>query len=337
MGDIVEKLGTILTNYYGLDKYGKCISYLEYTEQHPLKWFLTRQINSFFWYAGEIIGDWYPLIRTKAVAKDGRIKYVYMSCIFYNITKLSVPISQLFVSPAKLYTSDPKNYGQYNYDYVNSYYNYYWCIQAIVIIALLIYDATVYIVLKKELFNKITSEYGFLKKFRLISEYRIIVSVIIGIVGLPVSLCAAFAKIFTFNSKYREINFSIEDFRVVVTNVQYMIIFIDQILLLNSRSDSVGSGSYTCSCPDCNCSCNSCKKENYSSETYYNNNSNDYEYGKSNNKSYYSNGKNSYPSFNRNYIRTNTTQNNMQQFAYTEINRIKLNNNNNYNHYNNYY
>jgi len=331
MGDIVEKLGDLLSIYHGLDKNGNCLTYLEYTEQHPLKWFLTRQINSFFWYTGEIIGDWYPLIRTKAVAKNGRsIKLVYIFCILFNITKIAVPISQIFLSPTSLYVGGKgDNYGKYNYDHVNEYYNYYWLIQALVIIASLLYDFAVFIVLKKELFNKVTSEYGFIKKFRLISEYRIFVSCLIAIIGLPIALFTSITKIVTFKTKWKGVNFSIEDFRIVVTNVQYMIIFIDQILLLNSRNDSSG-GKYTCTSSEC--SCPACKNNSFNSGNLYND-YDDYDNGKVNKTYYVKNGKNGFPSINRNYIRTNTTQNSMLQYGFSDISRIKLNNNNNYNNY----
>lgn len=207
-----------------------------FTEESPFKWFVARQINSFFWYIGEIIGDWYPLLRTKAVARDQHsIKFVYGTCIMYNLAKISVPISQLFLSPATLYD---KNTGKYDKDRVDGYYNYYWCIQVAIIATSLIYDITVYIVLKKNLFDKNVSEFGFLKKFRTTSEFRIIVSAFIGVIGLPISLATAIGKVALYNNEYKNLNFSIEDFRIVVNNVQYMMIFIDQILLLRSKDTS---------------------------------------------------------------------------------------------------
>jgi hypothetical protein len=338
MGDIVEKLGELTNNYYAVDAHGNCVNNNLYTEQNPLKWFMTRQVNGFFWHIGEIVGDWYPLIRTKAVAKDGPLlKYVYMSCILYNIVKLSVPISQIFLFPTRLYNKT----GDYNYDYVNKYYNYYYALQVLVVIASLIYDIIVYIVLKKELFNKTISEYGFLKKFRLISEYRIIVSVVIGMFGLPIYLIVAIIKIVTFNSDLKAINFSFENFRLVVTNVQYMIIFIDQILLICSRNESLnGTESDTCTC---SCSCSVCRNKSKNSDDYYCNDN-----GNENNiKLHNYSSQDSYPNLNnRNYFRKNTTQNNAQYNYYSEMDRMKFsnvqnytfenNNNNNFRYYNNF-
>ncbi|ORX47665.1 hypothetical protein BCR36DRAFT_330509 [Piromyces finnis] len=248
IGDIIEQLGKLLPYYHSMGSNGKCISTLSYTEQHPLKWFLTRQINSFFWYTGEIIGDWYPLLRTKAVTSNkGALKILYTTCIIYNISKLTVPISQLFVSPTMLYVN-----GEYNWDYVNKYYNYYWCLQALIIFSTFVYELVIYLILKKEQFDKTNTEYGFLKKFRLISEFRIIISAVVAIIAFPFLFTVSAMKIYFFYSgtEKRAINVSVEDFRIVVTNVQYMIIFIDQILLLNSKFDgrnimkSNGNSSY---------------------------------------------------------------------------------------------
>jgi len=258
IGDIIDGLGNLLNHYHTVGKTGGCISAVSYTEQHPLRWALTRQFNSFFWYIGEIIGDWYPLLRTKAVARDKRLLvYVYCACILYNLSKISVPISQLFLNPTKLYD----NKGVYNKDYVDEYYNYYSCILVVINATSLIYDITVFLVLKRELFNKKVSEFGFIKKFRTISEYRIIISAIIGVIGLPFTLATAIAKVVLYNNGLKDLNFSIEDFRTVVNNVQYMIIFIDQILLIHSKN---GSSSETYG--------DTSKKSNNSSSNYYNSN-----------------------------------------------------------------
>jgi len=246
MGDIIDQLGNLLPYYHSIGHDKRCVSSYPYTEQHPLRWFLTRQINSFLWYSGEIIGDWYPLIRTKAVTKNKRsLKLLYASCIFYNLSKLAVPISQLFVSPTKLYN----NKGEYNDIYVNRYYNYYWFLQAIISFSTFVYEFIIYQTLNKELFSKRTSrDYGILKKFRTMSEYRIIISAMVAIIAFPFLFIVSGLKIYFFFTDKGEINCSVEEFRGVVTNVQYMIIFIDQILLLNTKyigKSSVKPSSYS--------------------------------------------------------------------------------------------
>lgn len=323
IGDIIDKLGELLSSYHSIKKDGSCVSEVVYTEQHPLRWALTRQFNSFFWYSGEIIGDWYPLLRTKAVARDKKsMIYIYGTCILYNLSKLSIPISQLFLNPTKLYTKE----GYYDKDYVDKYYNYYSCLLVAIIASSLIYDTTVYLVLKKELFNKRVSEFGFLKKFRSISEYRIIISAIIGVIGLPFTLITAVAKVVLYNNEMKDLNFSIENFRNLVNNVQYMIIFIDQILLIRSRDES-SMETYGDTNKKTNCSSSNYYSSNAAaSGNYYNSNLDSSYYnsnirgnGKSNNSSHY------YPSTidSKKYL-NHYDYNNRSEMSMKEINRPSL-------------
>ena len=163
--------------------------------------------------------------------------------------------------------------------------------QCVIIGTSLIYDISVYLVLRKQLFKKTSkNEFGFLKKFRSISEYRIVVSAVIGCFGLPIALGIMSAKFYyCYVRKEIDIDFSFEDLRTTISNVQYFMIFIDQILLLRSKDESTietynnsGSNSHT--------------NYNFSSSTSYNNYTNNYSssyntYKKSNldSKSYYSN------------------------------------------------
>jgi len=328
-----------------LGKDGQCISELKYTEQHPLKWTLTRQFNSFFWYIGEIIGDWYPLLRTKAVATDRVSKFsIYASCGLYNLSKLSIPISQLFLNPTKLYTND----GIYNKNYVDHYYNYYSCILVLIIASSLLYDITIYIVLKKKLFSKQTREYDFLNKFRTISEYRIVVSAITGVIGLPFTLITAITKVILYNNEMKDLNFSIEEFRNVINSVQYMIIFIDQILLIRAKNDS-SMESYEDNKDNTNS--NYYYNSGVSSGNYYESNSNSSNYydSKLNSSNYYDiklnsnvvnntirdkkgyliNYKNSYPAM-LNLNRYNNNNNNRNNINNNNNNNNKNSNNNNY-------
>ncbi|ORX42536.1 hypothetical protein BCR36DRAFT_463225 [Piromyces finnis] len=53
-------------------------------------WYKSCALGNVFWLSGEIIADWYPLLRTKAVTNNNKrkIKYVYITCISYNIIKI---------------------------------------------------------------------------------------------------------------------------------------------------------------------------------------------------------------------------------------------------------
>jgi len=248
IGDILDQLSNLMGQYFVSNGTAGCKYTVGAAEEHPLRWLLTRQIGCIFWYLGEICGDWYPLLRTRAVARDQKsMIWVYMSCGLFNLSKIFLFIMQFFKLPASsLYIiKEVKDLGGqkqyvYNEDKKDSYYNFYWVTIAVIIICSLIYDMTVYLVLKKQIFKRSKNEFGFLKKFRTISEYRIIVSVLICIIFLPVILLTiGFKFYFLYGKKYSKLNFSFEDIRTLIVNVQYFMIFIDQIMLFRSRDDSM--------------------------------------------------------------------------------------------------
>jgi len=223
-----------LTSYYAHDSDGKCLGGIS-AEKHPLRWFLTRQIGLTFWYLGEICGDWYPLLRTRAVAREQKsMYYVYAACGLFNLSKIVMIINHYSFPATKLFDAN----GNFNSKLNDEFYGRYWIIEAVIIITSLIYDMTVYFVLKKQIFNRTKSDFGFLKKFRSISEYRIIVSVIICVTLLPFVLVAVGFKIYYMFRNRPGLDFSFEDIRLIIINVQYYMIFIDQIMLFRSRGDT---------------------------------------------------------------------------------------------------
>jgi len=238
VGDILEQLGLLMNHYFSMRSDGTCIAEIPSVEYHPLRWLLTRQIGMIFWYFGEIAGDWYPLLRTKAVARDQRsIWYVYVTCALFNISKVVIIVLYWLRFPTEIYNSD----GTYDEEGNNRFYNIYWACQGVVLFFSFFYDLTVYLVLKRQIFNKSNAEFGFLKKFRSISEYRMAISAFIGLVGLPVvfgTLLVKYYFIYDRDSEYSRLNFSFEDIRLLISNVQYYMIFIDQILLFRSRDGS---------------------------------------------------------------------------------------------------
>jgi len=206
------------------------------TEMHPLKWVLTRQIATVFWFSGEIFADWYPLLRTIAVVKDIRLNWsVYASCGLFNLSKISLILYQFSLSPKELYD----NNGVYNKDRVSKFYNVYWIIQLIIIYASVIYDFAVFFVLKKNVFKVNKSEFGFMKKFRNISEFRILVAAFISFIFLPIVSFTIIMKFFyIIKYKYYNLEFSFDAIRQLIANGQHFMIFIDQILLMKSNEDS---------------------------------------------------------------------------------------------------
>lgn len=92
-GNMVDMLGNLYSNYYALsydsqtDTYS-CINNGT-NEYFPAKFFFKRYIATILWYTGEIVGDWYLLLRTKDVVKnENKIKIVKLSCAFYNLSKV---------------------------------------------------------------------------------------------------------------------------------------------------------------------------------------------------------------------------------------------------------
>ncbi|KAL6602655.1 hypothetical protein U3516DRAFT_841774 [Neocallimastix sp. 'constans'] len=241
-GDVLDKIGDLLPRYYantpafdsnGLEISMDCIYDSSAKERHPLKWFITRQLAILFWFTGEIAGDWYPLLRTRAVARDQKsIWLVYFTCGVFNLSKIAIIILHFTFSPTKLYNEK----GVYNKEQMNYFYFKYWVIHLIIIYSSVIYDISVFYVLKKYVFKIIKTESGFLKKFKTISEYRIIVSAIISILFLPLISITIIFKFYYLNKyHYHDLNFSFDEIRQSIANVQYFMIFIDQILLISSK------------------------------------------------------------------------------------------------------
>jgi len=199
-------------------------------------WYISQALAHIFWLTGEIIGDWYPLLRTKAVTKDKKkIRIVYCTCILYNLAKVN-GMTTFYTSSADLraIVNGKTNNGL-------SKFNLYWWISiGIMQITSCIYDISVIYALKTGLFNKLKeysnfSKNTFMDKFKSISELRIICSMAISLMFLP------FLAYFIYHlvKRYHAENLSgqlfidsqIEQFRQVVLSSNFTMMYIDQILL----------------------------------------------------------------------------------------------------------
>ncbi|ORX61184.1 hypothetical protein BCR36DRAFT_315553, partial [Piromyces finnis] len=244
LGDIFNQLGELFNNYYTTNIHYEfspptydCKNYA----MHPFKWFMTRQISTILWYSGEIIGDWYPLLRTHAIVKNNRlILLVYATCGIFNFSKILLILLHLSYNPAKMYTNE----GAFDDDKSIKFYSYYYIIQFFIIFTSVIYDLSVYFVLKKAIFKKKNYDIGFLKKFKNLSEYRILISCFFSIIFLPIIAVTIIIKFYTLlKNNLRALDFSFEETRMMITNIQYYMIFIDQILLICYRDQSIQSNS----------------------------------------------------------------------------------------------
>jgi len=241
IGDILNKIGNLMP-YYFSNEYNKdgitthCKISVDNPERHPLRWLITRQIGCAFWFTGEMIADWYPLLRTRAVAREKKsIRWVYLTCIIFNCTKVALIVLH-FTLPAKdLYNED----GVYDKTKVDLFYFKYWVIQLLIIYSSVTYEIVVYQVLKKSIFEQNYSQYGFLKKFRTMSEYRMLLAAIISIIFLPIVSVTIIIKFFYYiKYSYHDLDFTFDEIRTVIANVPYYMIFIDQIMLIQSRKDT---------------------------------------------------------------------------------------------------
>ncbi|ORX85073.1 hypothetical protein BCR32DRAFT_290929 [Anaeromyces robustus] len=241
LGDIFDKLGDLFQHYYAntyiddLRIDTKCINTLSIETAHPFKFFLKRQVATIFWYSAGIFGDWYPLIRTKAVIKEKKmLTPVYITCGLFNLSKIVLIIHHWTLLPNQLYDEN----GVFIMENRDNFYMYHWLLQFIIICTSLLYDISVYYVLKKNFFPVNDSDFGFLKKFKTTSEYRILISAFISIFLLPLAAISILLKFyFMMTQRVKHAEFSYEDIRLSIINLQYHMIFIDQILLFQSNKE----------------------------------------------------------------------------------------------------
>jgi len=237
----------------------------------------------------QVIGDWYPVLRTKAVVHNKKsLRLVYTTCIIYNIAKLIGPFS--FFIPINQPTSDvgndsnkikkpsshklPSSY-QHNPEFSplgsigdtfgpfgtmgtpdifddqnnplkNIMLYLYICI-GVSFLASIIYDISIIYVLKKDVFNKVKideqlpnmKKQSFIEKFKLMSEYRIYVSMFVTVIALPtliIYICTFFYRVWgNDNDDDDNKRHSLFPFCMIIFNIvmkfNYCIMFIDQILL----------------------------------------------------------------------------------------------------------
>jgi len=198
-------------------------------------WYISNGVAHIFWLSGEIIGDWYLLIRTTAVTLNKRKrKFVYITCVLHNFVKIFGMCCYFLNYPMDLRQMDEN--GVFIRDIVKHGIAW-WSTIAVMQITSLLYDLSVINALKSYLFDKINmmSQNNFMEKFKQISEFRIFFSIIFSIVFLPfvvsfvIFLLSEYRKQSTV--QYVASDSGIEQLRQVVLNFNYTIMYIDQILL----------------------------------------------------------------------------------------------------------
>jgi len=161
------------------------------------QWVKSYGIASIFWHMGEILGDWYLLIRTKAICKNKHyLRWVFITCGFYNLVKCAQIYTFFSYVPFREgYEMTEERWRMYTLDMAENKYMK-WSNVAFQQLCSLAYDISVIIALKKSVFNNNESlnildshGFSFLKRFKQISEYRIYLSILITICGIPFILC----------------------------------------------------------------------------------------------------------------------------------------------------
>ncbi|ORX85076.1 hypothetical protein BCR32DRAFT_265909 [Anaeromyces robustus] len=241
LGNVFDRMGDLLQHYYAntyvddLRIETKCINTVSLETAYPLKFFLQRQMATIFWYTAGIFGDWYPLLRTKAVIKDSKkLLPVYITCGIFNLSKVVLIIHHWTLLPNQLYDEN----GVFIMEKRDNFYLYHWIIQFIIINTSVLYDIAVYLVLKKNFFPVNDFDFGFLKKFKTTSEFRILTTAFVSICLLPFAAIAIILKYyFLITQRVKHAEFSFEDIRFSIINLQYHMIFVDQILLFQSNRE----------------------------------------------------------------------------------------------------
>ncbi|OUM57473.1 hypothetical protein PIROE2DRAFT_17535 [Piromyces sp. E2] len=218
-------IGKLIYNFFYTGHHYLPINENENNAYQYVFWFNT--IYGFFIFMAEIVGDWYLLIRTKAILRNQKIPVVYMTCILYNISKAVIIIYNIFSVRFAKTEEDEKE--------INRILIIWTIMLLISQITNIFYDISIIYYLKKDLFNhykknKVPTPNKFIEKLKWISEYRIIASIII-----------SFILIFFYAIKYIAlfINKSVAemkdiygyDIREALIYFNYYFMYIDQILL----------------------------------------------------------------------------------------------------------
>ncbi|KAG4102034.1 hypothetical protein H8356DRAFT_1653288 [Neocallimastix lanati (nom. inval.)] len=247
---LFRAIGDLLRNTMELRNETSINTYWPYTKTN---WYVSNGIAHVFWLLGEIMGDWYPLLRTKAVTNNSnKMKTIFITCIIFNITKVFGMYTYFMDMPIDLRVTDEN--GNKVKDIIK-FNIYWWTSIGLMQISSCIYDISVITALKTCLFNKL-KEYKnfrkntFLDKFKQISELRIILSMVISLIFLPflilfvVSLIREYRK--SQISSFTTSSSSIEQLRQVVLSFNFTVMYIDQILLKSIANKKNISKSRNC-------------------------------------------------------------------------------------------
>ncbi|KAG4093321.1 hypothetical protein H8356DRAFT_1428834 [Neocallimastix lanati (nom. inval.)] len=209
-------------------------------------WYISNAIAHIFWLSGEIVGDWYPLIRTKVVTNNSKkIKIIYFFCIIYNSIKFFGMYTYFMNNPINLKKQVNSDIVSNTKNDIVKYNIVWWSTVVVISITSILYDISIILVLKSHLFNEINGnnlyeKNSFMDKFKQISEFRIIFSMTANLIFLPFVII--FVIFLLYGYKYNNVSninsdSEIELFRETVLNFNYTFMYMDQILLRSFVND----------------------------------------------------------------------------------------------------
>ncbi|KAG4102032.1 hypothetical protein H8356DRAFT_1653286 [Neocallimastix lanati (nom. inval.)] len=198
-------------------------------------WYVGYGVSNIVYSLGEIIGDWYPLLRTKAVTNNNnKVKIVYITCIIYNLSKVLGMFCYFYDIDLEWADKEKMIPNNKTVEFKIRW----WSVIALMQLTSCIYDISVIYALKTCLFNRLkefknSGRHNFLEKFQRISEFRIVLSMAASAVFLPFVFFFLYINVNKCKKDVCDytIDFSLESLRRVVICLNYNFMFIDQILI----------------------------------------------------------------------------------------------------------
>jgi len=209
------------------------------------KSWLMITLSQTLYIGGEIVGDWYPLIRTKAVIMNKEdLRKVYFTGILFNLSKIVMIMRYYAVYLLDPVDMDNEQVKRFNYKYTIIWY---YAFYLFMILCSLGYDLSIMRVMKKKIFdsykrnsastgNNNGSKSFFMERFKIMSKIRTVISMTGPVLFLPIVLVYL---------KFRQgeclnvddtcsdipIDGIVYGLSYFVRDISYNLMYIDQILL----------------------------------------------------------------------------------------------------------
>jgi len=209
------------------------------------KSWLMITLSQTLYIGGEIIGDWYPLIRTKAVIMNKEdLRIVYFTSILFNVSKIFMILRYYAIYPLDPVNMDSDQVKRFNYNYTILWH---YGLYLFMIFCSLGYDLSIMRVMKKKIFdsykrnsasvgNNGSNKSFFMERFKIMSKIRTVISMTGPVLFLPI-------LIVYLKFRQREC-LSVDDtcsdipidgiiygLSYFVRDINYNLMYIDQILL----------------------------------------------------------------------------------------------------------